>query len=366
MIMKIIAISNQKGGCGKTTTATNLAAALAQRGKKTLLIDLDPQSHATMGLGALKVDPMNSIFALFTNELNNVKKIDEICIGIDPGLDLVPSHIILSTIEQDLNEREDGLLILTKAITRSDDLNYDYLVIDCPPNLGFLTFNALRAANEIIIPVETSVFSIMGVGKLISMVELIKIKLHHAPHVKGLVTMYDEYSDFSEKMLGKIKYIFKDRLLNTMISYDVSVRQAQEKAETIFKCSPQSRSAHDYMALASEVIALDKEEATGSIYQEIRKILHGVYGNVHSKEKEFKFYAPKAKDVYVVGDFNNWKIDDSSKLERLDTGDWAKAFYLLPGQYRYKFVVDGLWFWDPQNAEKESNPYGDFDSVFKI
>ncbi|MBL7156778.1 MAG: AAA family ATPase [Candidatus Omnitrophica bacterium] len=363
--MKIIAISNQKGGCGKTTVATNLSAALAQKGQKTLLIDMDPQSHATIGLGILKVDPFHSIFGLFVNEIRKGKPIKEIATNLENNLDIVPSHIIMSTVEHELKEREDGLLILTKAINRSD-LAYDYIVIDCPPNLGFLTFNALRAANEIIVPVEASAFSIMGVGKLISMVELIKIKLHHAPHVKGLVNMYDEYSDFAERMVGKIKYIFKDKLLKTIISFDISLRWAQEKSESIFKCEPKSRAAHDYLALADELLAFDREESSENIYQEMRKILHGVYGNVYSKEKVFRFYAPKAKEVYIVGDFNNWKMDTSNLLERKKNGDWEKSFYLLPGKYRYKFVVDGLWFWDPQNTEKEPNPYGDFDSVFQI
>ena len=363
--MKVFSISNQKGGCGKTTTATNLSSALAQKGKRVLLIDLDPQSHSSIALGALKVDPFSSVFSLFVNEEDKVKKVSEIAINIENNLDLVPSHIILSTIEHELKEREDGLLILTKAINRGD-LRYDYVVIDCPPNLGFLTFNALRAANEIIIPVETSAFSIIGVGKLISMVELIKIKLHHAPHVKGVVTMYDEYSEFSERMLNKIKYIFKDKMFKTAISYDVAIRQAQEKSESIFKHNPQSRAAHDYSSLAEEVLMFDKEEASVNIYQEMRKILHGVYGNIYSKEKVFTFFAPKAKEVYVVGDFNNWKIDETSKLERVENGDWKRSFYLLPGRYRYKFVADGLWLWDPSNTEKEPNPYGDFDSVFQV
>ena len=363
--MKIFAIANQKGGCGKTTTAINLSAALAERGKKTLLIDLDPQSHASIGVGMLKIEPSDSVFSLFTGNVDKVKKINDIIVNIERGLDLVPSHIILSTAEHDLKERDDGLLILAKAINRSD-LNYDYVIIDCPPNLGFVTFNALRAANEIIVPVETSAFSIMGVGKLISIVELIKIKLRHAPHIKGLVTMHDEYSEFSESMLNKIKYIFKDKLLKATVSYDIAVRRAQAKSVHIYRDAPESRAAHDYLLVADELLKLDREESPENIYQEMRKILHGVYGNVYSKEKLFRFYAPTANEVYVVGDFNNWKMDDSSRLEKAESGEWEKSFYLLPGTYRYKFVADGLWFWDPHNPEKEPNPYGDFDSVFQL
>jgi len=363
--VKIFAVANQKGGCGKTTTAINLASAFAHKGKKTLLIDMDPQSHASIGLGAMKVDPVNSVFSLFVEEKDKTKQIDEIAIKIETNLDLIPSHIILSTIEHDLKEREDGLLILTKAINRLD-LKYDYIIIDSPPSLGFLTFNILRASNEIIVPVETSAFSIMGVGKLISMIELIKIKLHHSPQVKGLVTMHDEYSDFSEKMLNKIRFIFKDRLLDTTIAYDIAIRRAQEKAISIYADNPESRAAHDYMSLADELLSIDREASTENIYQEMRKILHGVYGNVYSREKNFAFFAPNAKEVHIVGDFNNWKIDEASKLQKVESGSWEKSFYLLPGRYRYKFVADGLWLWDPENPEKEKNPYGDFDSVFKI
>jgi len=363
--MKIIAISNQKGGCGKTTTATCLSAAFAQRGKTTLLIDLDPQAHASVGLGLLKVDPSRSVFSLFSNESDKLKRVNELIISLESNLHLIPSHILLSTIEHDLKEREDGLFLLAKSLEHLN-LRYDYIVLDCPPNLGFITFNALRASDDIIIPVEASAFSIMGVGKLVSMVELIKLKLHHAPHVKGLITMYDEYADYSKKMSRKIQYVFKEKLLKTIIFYDTTVREAQERSESIYRYNPKCRTAHNYLSLADEVIAVDKEESTKSIYHEMREALRGAYGNVFSREKTFKFKAPEAKQVYVVGDFNNWQIDESSKLTKSNSGEWKRTFYLLPGKYRYKFVADGLWFWDPGNPEKKANQFGDFDSIFKV
>lgn len=360
--MNIIAIANQKGGCGKTTTAINLAAALAERGKKTLLVDIDPQAHATIGLGLKRVNVEKSTYSLFINKSDKIVDIRDLTTFVEENLDIVPSHIILSTVEHELKDKDNGILVLFRALMYAD-MNYDYILIDCPPNLGFLTFNALRAANGIIIPVETSAFAIVGVSKLMSMIELIKLKLHHSPMVKGLVTMYDPLAEFSQKMLNKIRNIFKDNIFKSVITYDTAIKEAQEKFISVLKHNPSCDGSRDYLSLVNELINQEKENLPDSLYKELQKIL---YSNVYSKEKIFNFYAPDAKEVYVVGEFNDWKITDESTLNKKENGMWERSLYLVPGRYRYKFVVDGLYFEDPENPHKEANPYGNADSVFEL
>ncbi|MDD5438844.1 MAG: AAA family ATPase, partial [Candidatus Omnitrophica bacterium] len=312
--------------------------------------------------GLRRIDIGGSTYAMFLTGTDKGKPIPELAIALDEHVDIIGSHIILSTVEQDLKEKDNGILILFRALMYAD-LGYDYVLIDCPPNLGFLTFNAIRAANEILVPVETSIFSIMGVSKLISMIELIKLKLHHSPVVKGLVTMYDPLAEFSHKMLNKIKNMFKENMFKSVISYDIAIKEAQEKFLPIFKYDKDAEGARDYLNLADEIINQEKERLPESLYKELQRIL---YSNVYAKEKTFNYYAPDAKDVFVVGDFNNWEMNDEARLARNENGQWERRFYFVPGHYRYKFIVDGLCFEDPENPRKEPNPYGNHDSVFDV
>ena len=157
--MRVISIANQKGGCGKTTTAINLASALALNEKKVLLIDMDPQAHATLGLD---IDGRDSIYNVISKLTPRKLRVENIIKPVESGFDIVPSNILVGTLEQELAD-EIGREIKLSEIIIPLKMQYDYILIDCPPSLGFLTVNALRASEEVIIPVETSRFSVQGV-----------------------------------------------------------------------------------------------------------------------------------------------------------------------------------------------------------
>ena len=251
--MRIIAIANQKGGCGKTTTAINLSAALASIGKRILLVDCDPQSHATMGLSKNTSEPEKSMYNVITPKEDEYLPLEDVLLSVKDNLDLAPSSVILSAVEQELsglNGREDRLLNALQSVKTA----YDFIIIDCPPSIGLLCFNALRACEEIIIPIDMSLFSLRGVAKLMELVVLLKDKLDHDIQSRALITMYDYRTRYARRVLEKVKDEFGENVFETVIRYNIRLRETVDYGLPISDYDRHAIGSKDYEGLAEEVI----------------------------------------------------------------------------------------------------------------
>ncbi len=378
--MKTIAVANQKGGCGKTTTAINVGAALAATGRRILLIDLDPQGHASFGLRASKLPTDKSIYYVLTDNPEKKRSLDSCIANVSRNFDIVPSTIQLSTLEQEFRGKEDAVSELYRALS-SSPLPYEYIIIDCPPSLGFLTFNALRAADQVIVPIDMSALTLMGVGKLLGMLELIKTKIGHDPRLNALATLFDIRTTYSQSVLKEVKAFFGNQMFQTVIRLNIALKRAVSEGISIIDFDKTSNGAKDYTALCYETLRLDgvkdpKRPYASSMPVQVPAEREGVLPPPNEKiekpiepdreEVTFALEAAAAKEIYVAGDFNDWKIDDESRLARSEDGRWEKRVTLPQGRYRYKFVIDGEWMEDSKNESREINAFGSYDSVMEI
>lgn len=251
--MRIIASANQKGGCGKTTTAINLSYFLAAKGEKVLLIDFDPQAHATMGLNIDPSDLEVSMYDVLRPWQNGSIGIDDILIPIGENFDLAPSSASLSAIEQEFSgvmRRESKLLSAIQPLEKT----YDYVIIDCPPSIGHLCFNALRACGEVIIPIDLSLFSLRGVSKLEEIIAAIKEKLDHEINARALITMYDNRTRYSRQVFNEVKQVFAENMFETVIRYNIRLRETGDCGLPIGEYDKHAIGYKDYEDLAEEVI----------------------------------------------------------------------------------------------------------------
>jgi len=246
---KIIAIANQKGGVGKTTTAINLSASLAVAEKKTLLIDIDPQGNTTSGLGSQNITP--SVYEILISDL----PIEEAVITSQvPFLDILPANINLVGAEVELislPNREHLLKNKLEAIKHK----YDFIIIDCPPSLGFLTLNALSSADSVLIPVQCEYFALEGLGQLLNTINIVKQRLNKNLTLEGvLLTMFDIRLRLSAQVAEEVQRFFGEKVFKTIVHRNVRISEAPSHGKPIILYDAVSTGAKNYIALASEVI----------------------------------------------------------------------------------------------------------------
>lgn len=247
----IISIVNQKGGVAKTTTAINLSSSLVSLGKKVLVLDIDPQSNLTQGLGFTQ-QADTSIYEVLTEKL----ALDRAIYNTDiTNLDIIPSSISLANAEIELAGELGRETLLREAIEDANLSGYDYVIIDCNPSLGLLTINALSASQGLIIPVEPGVFALEGIGQLIKVIKLIKRKINPQLEIEGvLLTRVDGRTNIAADFQGELEGIFDDKVFDTLIHQNVAIAQAQIEEKPVNLYDKKARGAQEYMELAKELI----------------------------------------------------------------------------------------------------------------
>jgi chromosome partitioning protein len=371
--MRTIAVVNQKGGCGKTITSINLSAFLAREQRRVLLVDMDPQGHATLGVLADVVPPARTMYDVFLQHAGGQPAVlRDVIRPVRENLDVASADILLSAIPEALAGLDGRENILSNAIAGVSG-EYDYVVVDCPPNVGLLTFNALKACSEAVVPMDPSFFSLHGIGKLLETLDVLAKETDHHIAARVLVTLYSGRSPFVKAVVDEVRRHCAGRHFDTVIRYSVKLAEAASHGVPIADFCKQCVGFDDYQALAAEVL---RDEGRAPRGERITMNGYSLRASANDDEVEpsapaltaegvmFSIEAFDAEQVHLAGDFNDWSLD-GSEMEPIG-GVWKKVVKLPPGRYRYRYVIDGHWQSDPLNAEVAPSPYGGDDSILVV
>ena len=449
--MKTIAVVNQKGGCGKTTVSINLASALADAGHKVLLVDMDPQSHCAVGLAVPEEQIEQSIYdVLISKSRNEPIRLSEILWQISDRLELAPASLDLSAFEQQMAGVPDRESCLRNVLDDAQSL-YDFTVIDCPPAVGLLTFNALRSATDVLVPVETGYFALHGLSKQLETLSILCKRCRQQVEVRVLASMYDIRTKMAREILAELRTHFSDRMLKTVVNFNTKIKEAASFGQPINEYDPASKGQQDFQMLAEELaggsLKQESKHIVDSLAEQLDAISTTATDLLHSSQRDAEpqieivsvpavtekvggteksalsslsplavsskgaaetektltpsldgpnkdakrgpldidaklseFYGanqttnsivfvslyPRARDVKIAGDFNNWQ-PERTPMERVgNSGEWRTKVNLANGRYRYRLVVDGQWQQDPYNDNMELNPFGDYNSILEV
>jgi len=369
--MKIIAIANQKGGCGKTTTAINLAACLGKKERRVLLIDLDPQGHSSLGFG-IHDENARDLYDVFTGE---AKLEDIILPDVFHGVDVAPATMTLAAAEH-LPVRGDERDRLLEKHLKPLHARYDYAVIDCPPSLGLLAFNALAVSDLVLIPIEMSLFGLNGIEHMYETIALLRERHGRAIPIRVLPTLVDSRTRLCRQFLHEVAERFADDVSPVMVQFTVRLKEAVRQGKPIVAYDPNSVAAVQYGRLADEVMSClqagataVEDDAAGVRLTAVKRAFdqaRAQLGRQRGQQKVvLRLFGYEGRKVQLAGDFNDW-IPDNGVITRQVDGVVEKIVMLMPGTYQYRYVVDGAWQEDPSNPEVVENFSGGYNSVLHV